>query len=337
MAIGLAWGCLLGAGIACAGIESFDSTGLSNDWVASGSFTGQQGIVWTFANARGIPMLSNTPSITLRSLSAADKGWLKSETITGGAVRVSALFKQDLSVKADCDIWVGDLKVGNYASGGTQGLVEAVSLDVVDPATRLPPTNGFTLMISNQLASSSSAVAIDDLSWDPFRLFVRLDRTGTNTAYAGQDWEFDVTAEVFDTNQVVTGGWEIQPAFAVTNSDTNSLHLTLIPAEADIGKTFTLTYTAMDSEGEGYTNQASCWMEVLEGPRFIDFERASFGYDTNSGVVTNLNGMNWTFTNVMTSDSTDRKIGTTSARFKHTTALPASMESQDSFAGIGTV
>lgn len=332
---GVVAGCLLGIQPAGAGQETFDGTGLSNSWVDGGSFTGRSGVVWTYANARGYPTVySNDASITLRTGNTATKGWLRSQTLTGGVGTVSAAFKQELTGAVDCDIRAGDVLIGNYVSAGTLGVVEVAAFEAVDPATRRPVTNDFVLVLSNRLASAG-AVAVDDLTWTPFRLFVRLDRTGTNTAYAGE--EFDAFAEVFDIGQPVTGGWTIEPAFAGTATDTNSLHWTLIPDHADIGRIFTLTYAAAGSE----TNHSARFqMEVVEAPnpRFVDFEGASFGYDTNSGVVTNLNGLNWLFLNARTSDSTDRKLGAVSARFRHTTALPATMESLDSFPdGIGTV
>ena len=137
--------------------------------------------------------------------------------------------------------------------------------------------------------------------------------------------------------QEVAGQWSLAPDFAGAVQNETTPRLLLIPASADAGKNFTLTYTAVDAVGGGYTNHASCPLTVLEGPRLVDFEGASFGYNTNEGATANLKGMNWTFLNVMTSDSTDRKIGATSARFKHTTVLAASMESQDPFPGVGTV
>ena len=333
---GLAWAALLGAGGARAGTETFDGTGLTNAWVAGGVFTGQESVVWTYYHARGYPTVQlGNPSITLRTGASTNKGWVASQTLTGGVGRVGAAFKQDATAAVDCDVWVNGTVIGNYKSAGVSGVVETVSFEAVDPANRMPFTNDFALMVSNRLASAGP-VAVDDLTWDPFRLFVRLDRAGTNTAYAGQDFEFDVVAEVFDVGQAVSGGWTIQPAFAGTLSDTNELALTVHPAAADVGQTFQLTYAAVDAEGEGFTNQASCWMEVQEGPRFVDFEGADFNYNTNAGLVTNLHGMNWIFRNVQSSGADDRRIGATSARFRHTTAVPAAMESQDAFAGVGT-
>ena len=332
---GLAWAALLGAGGARAGIETFDTTGFGSGstWTTSGAFTGQQNIVWTYANARGVPTVyEGNPSMALRN---SPKGWVRSETLTGGVGRVSVAFKQGSAAAVDCDVRVNDEWIGNYKSSGVSGSVEIVSFEAFVSSGRIPFTNDFVLMVSNRV-TTAGVVAVDDLSWDPFRLFVRLDRTGTNTAYAGQDFEFDVEAEVFDVGQAVSGGWTIQPAFAGTVSDTNELALTVHPAAADVGQTFQLTYVAVDPEGGGLTNQASCWMEVLEGPRFIGFEGVDFGYNTNDGVVTNLNGMSWIFRNVQTSWADDRRIGATSARFRHTTAVPAAMESQDAFAGVGT-
>ena len=333
---GLALAGLLGAGSARAGIETFEGSGLSNDWVEAGAFTGGvSGVAWTYAHASGTPTVyTNNPSITLQAGYLTNRGGLVSGTITGGCAQVSAAFRQVLADSADCVVLVNGIQIANYKSAGGAGSTQVVAFAAYDPTNRTPFTNGFTLAVSNRLAGSGR-VALDDLAWEPFRLFVRLDRAGTNTAYAGND--FDVQAEVFTAGQAVTGGWIVPPGFAGTTTDTNELQLTLIPAEADAGQTFTVTYAAADAEGTGHTHQASFDLEVLAGPRFIDFERANFGYNTNAGVVTNLNGMNWTFRNVQTSDSQDRRIGTTSSRFRHTTAVPASMESQDSFAGIGTV
>ncbi len=326
---------VLGSGTVCAGTETFDQTGLSSTWVLAGSFTGQESVVWTYANARGAPTVySNNPSITLRTGSSTSKGWLISQTLTGGVGRVSAAFKQDSTAAVDCDIQVNGVVVGNYKSGGISGVVDQVRLDAYDLANRMPFTNEISLMVSNRLATSGF-LALDDLSWEPFRLFVRLPQTNAATAYVGS--EFEMEATVFDVGQAVTGQWSLSPAFAGEVQNDTTTRVLLIPASADEGKNFTLTYTAVDAVGGGNTNRASCPLTVLEGPRLVDFEGASFSYNTNEGTVVNLKGMNWTFFNVMTSDSTDRKIGATSARFKHTTALAATMESQDPFPGIGTV
>ena len=338
IAMGLTVGGLLAAGSARGGTETFDNTGFGGGsaWVAAGSFTGVQDVVWSYANARGIPTVyDGNPAMVLRG---SPKGWLRSASLTGGVGRVSATFKQGAAAAVDCDVRVNDHLIGNYQSSGTSGIVEVVAFEAFVPTNRMPFTNDFILTVSNRV-TTAGVVALDDLTWEPFRLFVRLGKTGTNLAYAGQ--EFDVTNEVFDVGQAVSGGWQIPPAFAGTASDTNEPHLTLIPATADIGKTFELAYEATDAEGTGYAHRASCWIDVLEAPnpRFVDFETASFGYETNSsGVTTNLNGMPWRFINVRTSDATDTRIGTTSARFRHSSlASPASMESLETFEGVGAI
>ncbi|NCA81222.1 MAG: hypothetical protein EOM72_00550 [Opitutae bacterium] len=335
VAVGLAWAGLLGAGSARAGTETFDGTGLSNTWVEAGSFTGQQNVVWTFAHASGTPTVyTNNPSITLQTGSSTNKGWLLSGTITGGCSQVSAAFKQVLSATADCVVLVNGIQIANYKSSGVLGSTQVAAFAAFDASNRIPFTNEFTLMVSNRLASSGR-MAIDDLTWEPFRLFARLPQTNAYPAYAGK--EFEVAATVYDIGQAWTGEWSIAPAFAGGMWNADTTNLLLIPSAEDVGKTFTLSFAATDPDGTGYAHRASCPMTVLEGPRWVDFEGAAFGYDIGAGRVTNLNGMNWRFLNVATSDSTDRKIGATSARFKHTTALAASMESMDAFPGIGTV
>lgn len=321
-----------------AGLETFDGTGLSNDWVAAGSFTGQQEVVWTYAHACGTPTVyTSNPSITLRTATGI-KGWLTSAALTGGCARVGIAFKQVLSDPVDCVVLVNDMAIANYKSTGGAGAVEETSFEAYDITHRIPFTNEFTLTVSNRL-STGGRVALDNLEWDPFRLFVRLDQTGTNTAYSGND--FDVIAEIYDVGQGHGGGWSIEPEFAGTLSDTNELHLTAIPAAADVGGLFRLTFAAAETGGTGAAHQASCWFLVEEppNPRFVDFEAASFGYNTNQGAEVNLNGMNWRFFNVMSgSSATDRRLGTTSGRFRHTSiAVPAYMESVEPFIGMGTI
>ena len=245
-------------------METFDTTGLGSLWVAAGVFTGQENIVWTYANARGTPTIySDNPSITLRgSSTAANKGWLQSSTITGGLSRISVVFKQELTAPADFNFLANDVIVGNYRSSGVSGEIAHVSFDVVPPTNQVPFTNEFILTVSNRLATGGSG-ALDDLTWEPFRLFVRLNRTGTVNVFAEQ--EFDVVAELFSVGQEIISGWEVTEAFAETTSDTNDLHLTLTPAPADIGQTFEFKYLAME-EGTGAVAQASFQIVVEEAP-----------------------------------------------------------------------
>lgn len=321
-----------------AGVETFDNTGLAGTWMASGSFTGQEGVVWTYANARGTPTIyANNPSITLRGGSAATKGWLLSGTITGGVQQLAVTCKQVLTAKADFDIRVNDYLVANYTSLGVSGSVETVTFPIYDPVNRLPFTNEFSLMISNRL-SSGGALAIDDLEWKPFELFVRLDRVGTNLLYVGG--EYDTHAEVFSLDQPLAGEWVIEPEFAGTVLGTETNLLTLIPAVADAGKTFTVTYRVTGTEDPALTAEGTCYLRVEEAPssRLINFEGASFSYNTNAGVTVTLTNMPWLFFNVRTSDITDKRIGATSARFRHSADnLPARMESLNTFDGVGAV
>ncbi len=337
---GLCWsiGLVLLVGSVRAGQETFDTTGLAGAWVASGSFTGQEGVVWTYANARATPSIyPGNPSLTLRGGSAATMGWLLSGTITGGVRQLSATFKQVLTTRADFDIWVNDCLVANYKSSGVSGAVETVGFPVFDATNRLPFTNEFSLLISNRLASGG-ALAMDDLTWAPFELFVRLDRTGTHLLYVGG--EYDTHAEVFSLGQPLAGEWIIAPDFAGTVLGMETNLLTLIPVAADAGKTFTVTYRVTGAEDPDLTAEGTCHLQVehLPSARRINFEGASFSYNTNQGATVTLTNMPWLFFNVRTSDVTDKRIGATSARFRYSSAsLPARMESQETFAGIGAV
>ena len=70
VAAGLAWAGLLGGGIARAGIETFDGTGLTNAaWVAAGSFTGGvSGVATTQpAPVTDVPVFMGTTGANLMS------------------------------------------------------------------------------------------------------------------------------------------------------------------------------------------------------------------------------------------------------------------------------
>ena len=321
---------------AIAGTETFDTTGFGGDNVwKTGSFTGSQQVVWSFANARGIPSVyEGNPAIALRG---SPKGWMQSSVITGGVGRVSAAFKQGSGNSLDCDVRVNDIIVGNYRSSGASGVVEVVSFDAFDRENRMPFTNEFRLTVSNRVVAAGVA-AIDDLEWSPFRLFVRLDKSGTNIAWNGV--EFDVAAEVYDVGQNWNGSWLVPEEFSGTVSDTNGLQMTIIPGPEDIGRTLDFSFVARDVADETVTSHACIALKVGEAPspRFVNFEGASFNYNSTTGAMINLNGMNWSFVNVRTSLSDDTKIDSVSARFQHVaTDSPAIMESVEPFSGIGSI
>jgi len=217
------------------------------------------------------------------------------------------------------------------AEGAGNG--EAVELEAAPTAA--PVVSAEAFCISNRGATC----VIDDLAIEPFRLFVRVEGPAEGDLPLSR--ETDIEAELWHAAEEVEFGWTIEPAFAGWANDWEDPHLTLTPAAEDLGKTFTLTARLAEAgDPEAYA-EAACELTVSDSmnPRFLDFEDArGIGYDTNEGAVVSMRGMNWRWFNVCSSDARDAKIGNGSARFRHTSqALPASLESQDPFDGVGAV
>ena len=343
----VAWAFALAIAFACGSrsaaaqtlVETFDDTELSataKDWVSSGSFTNAtNGLVWTYLSARGNPQIAtNNPALALRGVPAAQRGTLALQTeLTNGIGAVSFTAKlaseaSDAAIRLD---FLADGKLFATCAPSTVGS-NAVPCTVVPTLAPLQAVSSFC--ISNR----GSSCAIDDLTIEPFRVFVALSCGATNEVRIGR--EFDVEAQLFHISSNVVFEWSISPEFAGGVNDWRDRHLTLMPDTADLDKTFTLTAHLAEADAPEVSAEASCTFTVSDSmERFIDFEDLStINYDTNSGVIVSMPGMNWRWFNVCTSDKRDAKIGEKSARFRHISKeLPAIFESQDPFDGIRAV
>ncbi len=362
-----------------AGIETFEGMPFGTTrWTSTPtSWTNAEtGNAWVACNARASWVHGEgNPALSIQSASASEKGFWRSQgTLGGGVQKVRAAFRQVLSSRADCEVQVNGVVVGRYVSGGGTGQVDVLEWETVDPATGLPFDGPFELAISNRVGASGT-VAFDDVEWTPFRLFVQLDKTGTNVAYAADGEfdqpEFDVTATVHlpggTVQEAVDGRWTVEPAFAGTMNAEDDPHLTLSPSMADVGKEFTLTFTAWAPaeevpEGEGapvggeagevggegeeapapegrFAHSASVKIrvEAATSPRYVDFE--DMGACTYSAVPRPivLAGASWMAAGVSASDKTDRKIGAKSLRIRHLSTNAATFESPFYPGGLGTL
>lgn len=341
----LAWGLALGIAKASSSetiVETFDNTGLSSTsttWSQSGGFTNAEtGLEWTWTSARGRPRIEeDNPALALRGgSSAAERGTLTLvQPLTNGIGRVAftamldststnAAFRLDLL--AD-----GEVFATCTAPGTSNGV--PIRLEAVPTAAPLASVGAFC--ISNR----GTTCAIDDLVIEPFRLFVSVEGPEDGDLPLGH--ETDIRAAVTHAAEDVSFAWSIKPEFAGWANDWNDPYLTLTPAEEDLGKTFTLTARAWETAAPEVFAEAACTLTVSDSmnPRFLDFEGLpTVNYNTNSGTVIPMRGMNWLWYNVCTSDRRDAKIGTASARFRHlSTAQPAILESLDPFDGVGAV
>lgn len=334
-------------------------------------WTNAEGMAWEAYNARASTVWGEeNPALSIQVERSSDsKGfWRSAEPLTGGVQRVRVAFRQVLTAKVDCDVRVNGKVVGNYVSGGDTSQVDICEWETVDPETGLPFSDAFELGISNRVVGpSTAAVAFDDVEWVSYRLFVTLDQTGTNVAYAAdgefEQPEFDVEATAHGPEGVlsgVKGMWSIEPEFAGMMNDLSDRHLTLMPVMEDVGKTFELKYTAWIPEGEGeeeeeegdgeeaaslesaerFEHTARTWVRVEEAvsPRFVDFEdMATMNFSAEEQLVM-LAGAPWSVANVRSSmTDAEPKLGQHSLRLRHSNTGAVSFASPIYNLGIGTL
>ena len=317
-------------------LETFDDTGLSptsTRWSPAGGFTNAEtGLVWAWTSARGTPQIvSGNPALAL-----PQHGVLALETPLAdgiGAVSFTAMLASSATNAAlRLDLLADGIPFATLnAPGATDH--EPVTLTAIPTSAPLVSVDSFC--ISNR----GSTCVIDDLKIESFRLFVSVEAPADGDLPLGH--ETDIAAVLTHASEEVSFKWTIEPEFAGYANDWGDPHLTLTPAEEDLGKTFTLTAHLWETADPEVFAEAGCELTVSDSmnPRFLDFEDVpTVNYDTNAGVVVPMRGVNWRWFNMHTSDSRDAKIGEKSARFRHTSQeLPAILESLDPFEGVGAV
>lgn len=320
--------------------ENFDHTGLSSTaktWVPTGSFTNEDThLEWDYALGRGWPQIQEgNPVLAFQGGTAAQRGRLSlRQELTNGIGRVSftAMLASENTNAALRLVLLADGEP--FATCNNPGALNGVpeSFTVVPSS---PLVNVKSFCITNRGYTCS----IDDLEIEPFRLFVSVEGPENGDLPLGH--ETDIVATTVHASPDVAFAWTIEPDFAGYANDWTDPHLTLMPAEADLGTTFTLTAHLAEAADPDTFAEASCTFTVSDSmnPRFLDFEGLpTVNYDTNAGTIVPMRGMNWRWFNMHTSDARDAKIGERSARFRHTSQdLPAILESQDPFDGVGAV
>lgn len=138
------------------GHETFDGLSLTGTSYQSGSFTGQDGIEWTFVDARGDQTL-NDKAITLRNTNDAH---LTSATISGGIGTLEFSYKQTFGSNVNLKVEVNEVEVAIVTSSNEQNVVKSSGVIDVD-------VEG-DFKISFQRAGSGAQVTIDDIIWTPY-------------------------------------------------------------------------------------------------------------------------------------------------------------------------
>lgn len=330
---------LLGAGIQAGAleyVETFENTGLPNNVTSpakSGSFTGNYGVVWDYTYARGSDSIDGSAAISLYNGELGEGTLQTKQPLTGGFGRISVDMKLAGGALGGADFWAGSEKIGSFrisTVGSTRSFVmNALTED------GMPIMDDCILRVVTH--ADNQILTLDNLSWEPFRLYARLDQSGTNHVAAWK--EFVVNAEVFSTNQPVEGYWDISPGIHGCVQGQTSTNLVITPAPEDVGQTIQLTYVVFDSVDGGYTNTSRTWLKItpVESDRFVDVDEAAGWEYSATTVEQTLKGRTWLCQNVRRSQALDPKIGVNSLRFRPQTGAPAFFASKEAFQGVGTV
>lgn len=355
-----------GALAAWGGVEDFSTISLGTGWNrGTNQWNGAAGVVVSAYNARKDWVEKENPAIAIQAESSTAKGWVRVATTNESIQRVRTKFRQVLSGKADCEVWVNGQLAGGYQSSGDTGQVDMREWEVTDKTTGWPVVgndDGVAIVISNRLATSGT-VAIDDVEWDEWEVFAKLfdkhgreatGRTNEVVAVDGEFYEegFDLSARIWSAagelgEEDAAGIWTIEPMPHGEILGGDGRQLTVIPSEEDVGEVFALTYTAEREMREGEAahvvrHSATTWLKVLESKyRWIDFEDAPNFTKTTNGVATNvILGGRW---NVheghRAGDKDDPKVGKYSIGLLHASQQWSGwMESDFAFPqGIGTI
>jgi endonuclease I len=135
---------------------NYPETGTSyND----GSFTGQDGSIWSYDQCRGDFKISDeTPCLGIGTTPTAS---ITSGTITGGIATLSFQYKQALTINVSLDVFVNTTKVATVTSSSEMGTVKESGIINVDVADDV-------VIKFIQSSSVSGQVAIDNVSWTSY-------------------------------------------------------------------------------------------------------------------------------------------------------------------------
>ncbi|MEI8206167.1 MAG: M6 family metalloprotease domain-containing protein, partial [Kiritimatiellales bacterium] len=220
------------------GMETFDNfTPVSSTYV-SGTFAGQDGSVWTYANVRGdIPIAGKTPTIRNRRAAA----YIRSGAISGGVASLTFKYRNPFNATAmNNKVYV----IGqNSTYIGTVTAVPSTTNEVLTfTANSVNVAGNFTLLFTN--TTSTAVIAIDDIPWTGYSGPV-FSALGAQSATAGVAKVFAVSARGAPTPTLALQGTTASSGYSFILG-TGQLNYT--PPQADEG-TRTFTFTASNSAG----------------------------------------------------------------------------------------
>lgn len=138
--------------------ETFDNFPESGSSYQNGSFTGDDGSLWTYQQCRGdISIDGRSPCMAKTSLEAS----LTSGTISGGISNLSFQYMQAYSSDVSLDLYVNDQFIRTFTTSSEQNIVKESGPLTVN-------IEGDVVIRLKQNNSTSGQVAVDNISWNGY-------------------------------------------------------------------------------------------------------------------------------------------------------------------------
>jgi hypothetical protein len=145
-----------GGGEPAVGLETFENFAPAGSDYESGAFLGQDGSVWTYAQARGdLSIAGRSPT-----LEKAKGAFIRSGAIPGGVGTVSLKYRKAGTQNVACGVFVNDVQIGTISGG--DGSVQTWTSGPIDVC------GDVVLVLTNNV--NAGAITLDDVEWTGCKL-----------------------------------------------------------------------------------------------------------------------------------------------------------------------
>jgi len=193
------------------GTENFANYPETGNSYQNGTFTGQDGSVWTYWQCRG-DVVINPPTPCLGK-DRTPTSEVISGVLQNGCGTLSFDYMQGFSTNVELDVFVNGLLVATVTSSNQQGTVLNSGPIVVD-------TPGDFTLDFKQHNTSSGQVAIDNITWTEFGGSPLPEPTNYPTEFAAETFPFSITLTWTDAV-----GAQLPTAYLIKASDQDNITL----------------------------------------------------------------------------------------------------------------
>lgn len=202
---------LLGASqLMAQGLETFANFTPTSSSYVDGSFTGQDGSVWSYWQCRGDIHIT-PPSATLGK-NRTPVSTVESGNINGGCGTISFDYMQAFSTNVNLDVYVNDILVGNVTSNSEVNVIKNSGPIQVNTA-------GTFKVKFTQKNTSSGQVTIDNITWTAYGSGPLPEPTNYPTSFTASSNAFTVTLNWQDA----TTGAQVPQYYLIKASTQNNI------------------------------------------------------------------------------------------------------------------